>query len=52
MQPPIRELTQLLGQQRVDAHDPVVLIVHLACPVIPYTDRGKSIVDLGKADDV
>ena len=53
LQPPIRELTQLLGQQRVDRHDPVVLIVHLACPVIPYTDRGKSIVDLGKvANDV
>jgi hypothetical protein len=30
-----------------------VLIAHLTCPVIPYTDRGKSIVDLGKlADDI
>ncbi len=46
LQPPIRELTSLLGEQRVDSHDPVVLIVHLACPVVPFTDRAKSVVDL------
>ncbi len=32
LKPPIRELVGLLGEQRVDPHDPVVVLVHLACP--------------------
>jgi len=43
---PMQELMRLLGEQRLDVHDPVALIVHLACPVIPYLDHGKSIIDL------
>lgn len=43
---PIRELLQIIGQQRVDLHDPVVVIVHLACPVMQFTDRGKSVLAL------
>ena len=46
LKPPISQLTALLGQQRVDAHDPVVVLVHLACPRLEYTDRGKSVLDL------
>ena len=43
---PIRELLNLLGENRVDSHDPVVLVVHLACPVMPFMDRGKSVLSL------
>jgi hypothetical protein len=43
---PIRELLKLLGENRVDSHDPVVLVVHLACPVMPFMDRGKSVLSL------
>jgi DNA topoisomerase VI subunit B len=49
IQPPIRELLQQLGQQRVDRHDPVIVVVHLATPVLPFTDRGKSVLDLAGA---
>ena len=38
----------LLSQYRVDTHDPVSLVVHLACPVVPVTDRAKSQVALPK----
>ena len=48
--PPIRELLGLLGQQRVDAHDPVVILVHLACPVMQFTDRGKGVLLLLKGE--
>ena len=44
--PPIRELLGLLGQQRVDSCDPVVILVHLACPVMQFTDRGKGVLQL------
>lgn len=49
-QPPIRELLNLLGQQRVDAHDPVVILVHLACPLMQFTDRGKGVLQLLRGD--
>lgn len=39
---PLPQLDRLLGEQRVDAGDPVVLVVHLACPRLDFTDRGKS----------
>jgi DNA topoisomerase VI subunit B len=37
-------LDTLLERQRVD--EDCVLVVHLACPVVAYTDRGKSAVIL------
>jgi len=43
---PISQLTALLGENRVDAHDPVAVIVHLACPRLDFTDRGKSVLAL------
>lgn len=49
-QPPIRELLGLLGEQRVDAHDPVVILVHLACPLMQFTDRGKGVLQLLRGD--
>ena len=39
---PLPQLDRLLGEQRVDPGDPVVLMVHLACPRLAFTDRGKS----------
>ena len=48
--PPIRELLGLLGQQRVDPHDPVVILVHLACAVMRFTDPGKGVLALLRGD--
>jgi DNA topoisomerase VI subunit B len=46
LRPPITQLTQMLGMQRVGRDDPVAIVVHLACPVLPFIDRGKSVVEL------
>ncbi len=43
---PIAKLSSLLGEMRVDWHDPVVVVVHLASPRLKFTDRGKSALDL------
>src|SRR5262249_7134500 len=40
--PPSDELTNLLSEMRVDPADPVVVLVHLACPRLEVTDHGKS----------
>src|SRR5262249_53735304 len=40
----------ILEQQRAGCDEPIVLVVHLACPGVQYTDRGKSAVVL--ADQV
>jgi hypothetical protein len=34
----------LLANQRADEDEPIVLVVHAACPRVGYTDRGKSAV--------
>ena len=39
-----RSLDTILTQQRVSADDPVVLVLHVSCPRVEYTDRGKSAV--------
>src|SRR5262249_54035756 len=39
---PFYSLSDMLGEQRVDADDPVWLIVHVSCPLMRSTDRGKS----------
>ena len=39
-----QSLDTILSQQRVDQDEPVALILHLACPRVQYTDRGKSAV--------
>jgi DNA topoisomerase VI subunit B len=41
-----QSLDTLLSQQRADRDEPIVLVVHLACPLIQYTDRGKSAIAL------
>jgi hypothetical protein len=39
-----RSLDTILSEQRVSADGPVLLILHMACPRVEYTDRGKSAV--------
>ena len=39
---PLDALGTLLGEARVDPDDPVVVLVHLACPRLDFMDRGKS----------
>ncbi len=48
---PFRELGQfgqsldtILSQQKVDRGEPVILVLHMACPRVEYLDRGKSSV--------
>lgn len=37
----VGHLAAMLGRQRVDTFDPVVAAVHVACPSLEFTDRGK-----------
>jgi DNA topoisomerase VI subunit B len=39
---PMVELYQELGDNKIDECDNVAVVVHIACPRIDYTDRGKS----------
>ena len=39
---PFASWRSLVSQYRIDSHDPLSLVVHLACPVVPVTDRAKS----------
>jgi len=41
-----QSLDALLTQQRAGNDEPVVVALHLACPRVEYTDRGKSAVNL------
>jgi hypothetical protein len=40
-------LDTILSQQRADADEPVILVLHMACPRVEYLDRGKSSVVVG-----
>jgi hypothetical protein len=37
-------LDAILTKQRAGRHEPIVTVLHLACPRIDYLDRGKSAV--------
>jgi hypothetical protein len=39
-----RSLDSLLECQRAGDDEPIVLVLHVACPYVEYTDRGKSAV--------
>jgi DNA topoisomerase VI subunit B len=39
-------LDTILTRARADTDDPVILVLHIACPRVEYTDRGKSAVVL------
>jgi hypothetical protein len=40
-------LDSVLERQRAGRDEPIVLALHMACPRVDYTDRGKSAVVLG-----
>jgi hypothetical protein len=40
-------LDTVLAEQRIYSHDPVIFVLHAACPRVAYSDRGKSAVVLG-----
>jgi hypothetical protein len=40
-------LDTVLAEQRVYSTDPVIFVLHAACPRVAYADRGKSAVVLG-----
>jgi DNA topoisomerase VI subunit B len=42
-----QSLDSVLEQQRAGRREPIVLVLHLACPRVEYTDRGKSAVVIG-----
>jgi DNA topoisomerase VI subunit B len=42
-----QSLDTILSQQRVDRDEPIILVLHMACPRVEYTDRGKSSVVVG-----
>ena len=39
-----QSLDSILSEQRVSSDEPVILALHMACPRVEYTDRGKSAV--------
>jgi DNA topoisomerase VI subunit B len=39
-----QSLDSVLEQQRAGADEPIVLLIHLVCPRVSFTDRGKSSV--------
>jgi DNA topoisomerase VI subunit B len=39
-----KSLDTVLSQSRTDKDEPVILVLHMACPRVEYTDRGKSAV--------
>jgi hypothetical protein len=43
-------LDSVLEQQRAGREEPVVMVLHLACPRVQYTDRGKAGVVVEEAD--
>ena len=49
IQQPFTDLTRALSEAQVQAYDPVVLLLHLTTPLINFTDRGKTRIELPAA---
>jgi DNA topoisomerase VI subunit B len=47
-----RSLDTILSQQRADRDEPVIMVLHVACPRIEYTDRGKSAIAIAGEDEI
>ena len=43
---PFQQLYWILNEAEVDEYDPVQILIHLASPVLNFTDRGKSKISL------
>lgn len=39
-----QSLDTILTEQRASQNEPIILVLHMACPRVEYTDRGKSAV--------
>jgi DNA topoisomerase VI subunit B len=46
-----QSLDTILSQQRADRDEPVILVLHVACPRVEYTDRGKSAIAIAGEDE-
>jgi DNA topoisomerase VI subunit B len=46
-----RSLDTVLGQQECGIDEPILLLLHMTCPRVEYTDRGKSAVVIRGAND-
>ena len=46
LQNPFEKLSGILSDVKIQTWDPVALVVHLACPRLDFTDRGKSKLQL------
>jgi hypothetical protein len=44
-------LDAVLANQWARRDDPVIVLVHLSCPLLSFTDRGKSALALGSSMD-
>jgi len=43
---PAEEMSSLLAHMRIDRHDPVTVVVHIARPRFDFVDRGKTRLEL------
>jgi hypothetical protein len=44
-------LDSILRDVRANASEPVIAVLHVACPRVAYTDRGKTAIVVEGADD-
>jgi hypothetical protein len=42
-----QSLDTILANQRANRNDPVIVLIHITCPRLSFTDRGKSALALG-----
>ena len=45
-----QSLDTILANQRANRNDPVMMLIHLTCPRLSFTDRGKSALALGSGN--
>jgi hypothetical protein len=43
---PISESSSLIQKMRIDPHDPVTVVLHIARPRFEFTDHGKTRLQL------
>jgi hypothetical protein len=46
-----QSLDTYLAQKRMTIDEPVIIVLHTACPKVQYTDRGKSAVVVGGGEE-
>lgn len=44
--PPLVEMHKPLGKTHLDFDDPIIIVMHLACPHLAFTDRSKAALAL------